>query len=367
MRTRPKLLVIALVALVGVLVFWGGNWLWPKKITVVVDAPLMSKLIFDPSDMDAARFYFEENPESRLQLKELYYDFNPETSAPRFEEAIKDGHQFFVTTQPSSTLVQSAYLFADRGPLVINTSATSPTMTGKDDYMLRIIADAQQEQQAIADYINTLPGSRLLVLQDSANAAYTDPGFKHFVRQLGTQGRWQVTHERFEFETFTPENLAAIMSEPFDALYVLGGDFQASMGNIVQLFYQKYPNAPIVLTPWARSNAIFEMAGPAINNLVLVSHHPSKAADPAIADYLKRFHARFGYQPMAMALMVRQALEILEQAVSEGYNTPEQVRQFLLSQPELKTSLGDIRFDEFGDMQQTFHPIKNLDAELRNP
>ena len=189
MQTRRKFLVIALATLIAVVALWAGTMLWPKKITVVVDAPLMSKLIFDPSDMDAARFYFEENPDSHLQLQEVYYDFNPENSAPRFESLIDEGHQFFVTTQPSSTLVQSAYLFTRSGPLIINTSATSPTMTSKDDNMLRIIADAEKEQQAIADYINTLPGSRLLVLQDSANAAYTDPGFKHFVRHLGTEQR----------------------------------------------------------------------------------------------------------------------------------------------------------------------------------
>lgn len=367
MQTRHHVFLVLLAALIAILAIWAGAMLWPKKVYVVVDAPLVSKLIFDPSDMDAARFYFEENPDSRLQLHEVYYDFDPDSSAPRFEGLIKDGHKFFVTTQPSSTLVQSAYLFASPGPLIINTSATSPTMTGKDDNMLRIIADAQQEQQAIADYINTLPGNRLLVLQDSANSAYTDPAFKHFLSQLAEQGNWQVTHERFKFETFKPENLDPVMSKPFDALYVLGGDFQASMGNMVQLFYQKHPQVPIVLTPWARSNAIYQTAGPAIDNLVLLSHHPSKASDPAVADYFKRFHERYGYQPMAMALMVRQALEILEQAVAAGHDTPAAVRQFMLSQPELKTSLGTIKLNESGDMQQTFHPIKELKRELESP
>lgn len=361
---RNKLILAALLAIAVLIGLWGARMVWPQKITVAVDAPLMSTLIFDPSDMDAARFYFEEHPDSRLSLKEVYYDFDPETSTPRFLGLIKDGVDFFVTTQPSSTLVASAYLFERPGSLLINTSATSPTMTGKDDQILRIIADAEQEQEAIAQYINSLPGRRLLVLQDNANAAYTDPAFRNFVRHLGQQNQWQVTHERFKFETFTPDELADIMSEPFDALYILGGDFQASMGNIVQLFYQQHPNAPIVLTPWARSNLIYQTAGPALQNMVLISHHPSKSDDPAIANYLDRFKSRYGYQPMAMALMVRQALEILEQAVAQGHTTPKAVKKYILSQGQIETSLGSVSLDQFGDMRQTFHPINNLAAEL---
>lgn len=364
MQTRQKVLVTVLAVFVVGAALWATDLLWPKKITVAVDAPLMSKLIFDPSDMDAARFYFEENPESRMQLKERYYDFDPTGSEPGFRAALEDGVQLFVTTQPSSTLIASTNLFATPDAIVINTSATSPTMTGKDDYMLRIIADAQQEQAAIADYINRLPGERLLVLQDSANAAYTDPAFKYFIRALQQTNRWQVTHERFKFETFKPDNLAAIMDQSFDALYVLGGDFQASMGNMMQLFHQRHPQAPMVLIPWARSNAIYETAGPAIDNIVLLSHHPGKSSNAAIADYLNRFKARYGYQPMAMALLVRQALEIYEQAIAHGHTTPEEIKAYILSQDELTTTLGQIKLDQFGDAKQTLHPIDDLATEL---
>ena len=180
MQTRQKRMIALLAAAICLIAIWAAATLWPNKVTVAVDAPLMSKLIFDPSDMDAARFYFEENPDSRMQLKEIFYDFDPQHSGPRFEAAFEEGVEFFVTTQPSSTLTASSHLFATPGPLIINTSATSPSMSGQDDYMLRIIADARQEQKAIAEYVGTLPGQRLLVLQDSANAAYTDPAFKFF-------------------------------------------------------------------------------------------------------------------------------------------------------------------------------------------
>jgi branched-chain amino acid transport system substrate-binding protein len=366
MKTHLKALLVTLVLGVVALTYWAITHQSNKKIIVAVDAPLVSRQIFDPSDMDAARFYFEETPDSQMTLKEIFYDFEPSTSSARFEAAIKEGVPLFVTTQPSSTLTASSHLFAAKGPLLLNTSATSPLMTGKDDFILRIIPDAKQEQMAIADFINTLPShGQLLVLQDSNNSAYTDPAYRYFAKQLGQTKHWTITPEKFPFDRFRPESFDALMAEAFDAMYLLGGDFQASMGNMAQLFYQHHPDKPIVLTAWARSNAIYETSGPAIDNMVLLGHHPAKGQDPAIADYLSRFKQRFGYQPMAMALLVRQALEILEQAIKAGHTEPADIRQYLLEQPVLTTTLGTISFDAFGDVKQSLHPIKHLNNELR--
>ena len=56
-RTTIGLLLLA-AGLVGT-VYWAITSVTPKKITVAVDAPIMNKRIFDPSDMDAARLYFD--------------------------------------------------------------------------------------------------------------------------------------------------------------------------------------------------------------------------------------------------------------------------------------------------------------------
>ena len=365
MTKRTKLLVlIACLATLALAYVWYDSTR-ARPLLVVVDAPLANKRLFDPSDMDATRLYFEETPNSAWRYEALYYDFVPEESAPLFEEALAQGAEFFITTKPSSLLTQSAHLFEQPGALIINTSATNTLMTGKDDYMLRIIADARGEQQVIAEYIHGLPGSRLLILQDQANAAYTDPAYEFFRERFDALGGWHVSHDRFLFERFDPSAVAALLDEPFDVLYLLVGEFQASTGNLAQLFHHHNPDAPIVLTPWARSDAIFENAGPAIDQLVMLSHHRAQADDPAIADYLQRFRSRFGYQPMGMALLQRQALEMLEQAYAQGHRTPSAVRRYLLSLPYIETSLGTIELDQYGDRIPQLHVITDLKSELR--
>lgn len=74
-----------------------------------------------------------------------------------------------------------------------------------------------------------------------------------------------------------------------------------------------------------------------------------------MAAYLQRFQQRFGYSPNALAIGTRQSIELLDQALASGARSPAEVKRYLLSKPEHRTSLGSIRFDRSGDVQARFH------------
>ncbi len=255
--------------------------------------------------------------------------------------------------------------FKEPSALAIVAAATSPVLTGKDDYTLRIIADAEQEQRSIARYVNNMKGERILVLQDEGNLPYTDPAFKFFSEELETLGKWRIVHSKLVVSNFSPDELTPIMKEHYDALFILAGSYQAAIGNIAQLFHYLHPNAPILLTPWARSPGILENAGPAISKIILPSQYPSRHDDPSLDSYFSRFQNRFGYEPHAMTIGVRQALELLDIAFSKGYRTPEDVKNYLVSVKIHETSLGLISFDQYGDVAQPFYFTVDLERELK--
>ncbi len=235
----------------------------------------------------------------------------------------------------------------------------------KDDSLLRIIPDAVREQRTMANWVNQLPGQRLLVLQDTGNLAYTGPAFEVFSAELAALGPWRIEHRPLRVAEFKPDDYQALMAEPYDALYILAGSFQTAVGNIAQLFHYLHPEAPILLTPWARSPAILETSGDAIDRITLASVYPSRHQDAKIEDYFRRFHARFGYDPHAMTIGVRQALELLDEAFAQGYDTPEEVKQYLLSVPVHQTSLGPIAFDGSGDVEGHLFFLTDLQQELQ--
>ena len=343
-------------------------WWWSQRedtIAVGIDAPLDADILFDPIGPNASAFFLDENPDTLIRPRMLYYGTKPGDGQTLFEEAFDEGVKFFITTQPSSIFVGNAPKFRDGRALVINTAAVSPATSGVDDYVLRIIPDAATEQRAVAAYLDGMPGGRLLVVQDTKNAAYTDPAYDVFASEIARGGKWQVTRHPMEIAAFRPEELRAQMAEPFNALYVLAGDFQAAIGNIAQLFHSLHPEAPILLTPWARSPRILDVAGAAVGKITLASPFPARAESPSLDDYLRRYEDRFGYQPQVMVTNMRQALELLDSAFARGHRTPESVRDYLLSTPVHETTFGPVSFDAYGDTTKQFYFIGDVVRELQ--
>ncbi len=345
----------------------GALWLRPRPPNVVgLVGWSMSGAVVGSSEMHAAELFLVEHPDSRIRAIAVNDEWDPAKTVPALEVAMQqENARFFISSHPSNCAVASMGIFSTSHALMINTASTSPMLTGKDDYILRIIADANQEQRAIARYIQTLPGARLLVIQDTGNLPYTEPAFAAFATELRADGHWEITHRAILVSEFNPTELQPLMAEEFDAIYILAGSFQAAIGNIAQLFNYYHPAAPIVLTPWARSPTILEIAGGAIDHIVLPSQYPSRRDNPMIDAYFSRFEAHYGYTPHAMTIGIRQGLELLAEAFAQGYQTPEETKRYLLSTPTHQTSLGTISFDAYGDVKTDFYFITDVRAELK--
>ncbi|SIT65941.1 branched-chain amino acid transport system substrate-binding protein [Ectothiorhodosinus mongolicus] len=367
----------------ALLIAFAVLWLDSRAVIVGVDAPLTDYRLFDPTEMDALRLFKKENPRSRIAAVPGYYDFNIDSGRAAIEDMITAGARFIVTTQPSSTMVGSIDRFTDGEVLLINTSSTSLLMSDKDDYILRIMPDLAIEQNFIASVIRDMPGRRLLVVQDAGNAAYTDPAYEQFRLALHApspdqaasteqtpspnqaQNSWDITHVRMVYHDFDPTEYRDIIAQGYDALYLLGGDFQTATGTIMHYFHSNNPDARIILTPWSRSAEILKLSGDALAQTILVSHFPSRRDNPAIDSYLTRFEREFDYTPQFMAIKIRQALELVDAAFRQGHTTPAAVKSFLLQQTPHQTSLGSIHFNRYGDVQHGFYLLKDLERELR--
>lgn len=335
----------------------------PKKTVVIgFDAPLSVRAAFDPSEQDAAIFYLEENPNSLLKPQPFFYEFDPKQARGLFLEAKAQSIPFFITTQPSSLAVASIDVFSDDSILNINTSATSPAISGIDDYILRTTPDVIAEQTAIANHLLNQSERRLLVLQDSQNAGYTDPAWEVFSAQFQAADDWEITHERFSFVDVSAADHQRVVNRPHEAVYILAGDFQTSIGLLAQLFHTQNPEAPIYLTPWATSGAIIERIGPAGQQVIVFTQSVSEADHVALQQFNERFIKRFGYQPNGMAPRITVALEMLEEAVKNGHTTPASAKRYLLNRGAIKTSLGTLSFDQYGDLKDAKFNARPLSA-----
>ncbi|MFN7819336.1 MAG: ABC transporter substrate-binding protein, partial [Cyanobacteriota bacterium] len=272
---------------------------------------------------------------------------------------------FFISTHPSSHALASLGEFSKGDALAINASAASSALSGHDDYFLRVVPDVLHEQHAIAQAVHRLPGPRpgqlsrrrLLVLQDTANPAYGDTALVAFRAELERLGGWQLEVRRLRVSDFEPRRDRDLLRGDYDAAYILAGMFQPAIGNLSQLFHHTHPQAPILLTPWARSPAVIGNLGEARAQTLLAIQLHGRGRKPEVKRYFERFRRRFSYSPSTLSIGVRQALELLDQALESGASSPVEVKRFLLSRPQHRTSLGTVSFDANGDQNATFYII----------
>ncbi len=164
MKKLPLLFAVLVMVAVS-LVFLRWKFHTVPVIPVGMVGWLASGAVVGSSEMHASDLFIEEHPKSRIRIVFVDDEWKSELAATVIQEAMKNGVRFFISAVPSKCTVASIHLFADSRALQITTGSAAPALTGKDDFLLRIIPDAVQEQRAIARYVSQLPGKRILVLQ----------------------------------------------------------------------------------------------------------------------------------------------------------------------------------------------------------
>jgi branched-chain amino acid transport system substrate-binding protein len=364
---KPRRLGLALVLAAAVGGAMALAWWRQRPVPVAVDLLLVGGAAWDPTSRNTAELFLEERP-GRGRRMHLVNLFNwPDVARSPVGIAVlkRQGVRFFISTHPSSHAVASLGEFRSGDALAINASSASSALSGRDDYFLRVVPDVLQEQRAIALALHRLPDRRqnplarrrLLVLQDTANPAYGNTALVAFRTEMERLGGWQLEVRRLRVSGFEPQRDRGLVRGDYDAAYILASMFQPAIGNFSQLFHNAHPRAPILLTPWARSSAVIGNLGAARASTLLASPFPARRQSPQINSYVERFQRRFGYSPSALSLSTRQALELLDQALESGASSPDDVKRFLLSRPQHRTSLGPVGFDAFGDHTAPFFII----------
>lgn len=362
MIRRPLLLAVAIAgAIAGAIAL--GVWWRQRPVLVAVDLLLVRGAAWDPTARNSAELFLEDRPRSRIRLVSLFNDSEPANSPASIARLKKRGVHFFLSTHPSSHALASLQEFRGGEALAINAAAASYSLSGRDDDFVRVVPDVRQEQRAIAQAVHRLPIARtsqrsprrVLVLQDTTNPAYGTTALAAFRDELERLGGWELVVCPLRVRDFAPGRDRKLLMADIDAVYVLAGKFEPAIGNLSQLVHQIHPGVPILLTPWARSPDVIGRIGPARASTLLASSFPARRDSEAVRHYLERFEQRFGYSPSALSLSTRQSIELLDQALASGAQTPSQVKRYLLSRRVHRTSLGPVQLDRFGDSSARFY------------
>lgn len=317
--------------------------------------------------MAAVKEFEQTHPSSPIQVVPFDDGWDPIRTNEAYRVVRDKDIRFLITSHTSTCAVEIADDINQDKRLTIITGATTTKLNGRDDYILRIIPDANQEQHYIAEKIANLKPKRLLIVRDLSNSGYTIPAQEAFLSELNKLSplvRIQTVDfdaNNLSLSTFDP----LFTSTPFDILYLLIGGYKNVAGNIAQYFYQFQQNSVIVFTPWMNNKELLTSGGPALTQAIIPSLFPPRKEDPRIDDYMTSIETKFRLSPTIISLKVYQALELLHLALNSGATTPEQAKTWLLSQKTIETRLGPIFFDTYGESSSDYCFITNIPEEFK--
>ena len=338
-----------------------------QKIPVALLTKLNAGSIIGTSEIAAVKEFERTHPESLIQVVPIDDGWDPVRTKEAYSLVRKNDIKFLITSHTSTCAVEIVNDINQDKRLTIVTGATTTKLSGKDDYILRIIPDANQEQRAIAHKIAELQPKRLLIIRDISNPGYTLPAQEAFLSELNRlYPQILVRSQDIDANQLTLRDLDSIFSsEVYDTLYLLIGGYKNIAGNIAQYYYNFQPKTTIVFTPWMNNKELVNTAGPALAHAIIPSLFPSRTVDPKIEAYMSSIETYFRLSPTIISLKVYQALELLNLAFNAGARTPLKAKTWLLSQKTIETRLGSISFDAYGESSAEYDFITDIAGELK--
>lgn len=318
--------------------------------------------IVGTSEVNVAKGFIEEGNISDIIIIPFDDGWDAEKTKAAYEEIKKQNIDIIITSHVSKCAMEIADKSNRDKKLTIVTGATTNLLSDKDDLILRVIQDVEQEQASIAGFITQKNVKKILVVRDTDNDAYTVPAYNFFKKNLKDVECKNVEFSVSKMDMSKFDEL--FKNNDFDLLYILVGGYKSNCGSLAQLAYKYHPDLPILYTPWMKSPRIIETAGNSIKNSIMPSHYPPRGMNKNVDNFIDKYKQTYNIPPTYISLNVRIALEILHEAIDAGNKTPESIKEYILKKSRFKTSLAEIEFNKYGDTHGKLYFITDIIKEF---
>ena len=360
---NKKYFSLSLILLIFFLFFFIYSCGLKSKIKVAIMSKFDRASSVGESEVLMAKLYLEQNPKSRIDIK--FYDdgWDPKKAQITFEEVINDNIKFIITADTSTATLAYYDRLVKEDIFCINCGATSTLLSNKDDNLFRIIPDLFYEQLQIANYINSLNGKNLLLIVDTQNKNYTYPSFEYIKDHVSTK---KIQTLFIDGELFNIEAVKKSLSgKRYDICYFLVGSGMVKIGAIAQILYNTNAHCHFIFTPWVISVGIAITLGPAINNCTFASLYQSPDNNKDFNQLINVFKSKYGFSPTITSYKIYEAMQILDRAFSNHCTDPKSVKNYFKENPNQKTLLEEIVFNEYGDCISDIYFLKEIEKIIK--
>jgi branched-chain amino acid transport system substrate-binding protein len=296
------------------------------------------------------------------QLEAVIYDdaCDPKQAVAVANKIVNDGIGFVLGHLCSSSTQPASDIYEDSRILMITAASTSPEITERGYKMVfrTIGLDSHQGPTAanfIADHIKP---KKIAVIHDKQQYG---EGIATAVKQTLEQRGHQIA--LFEGISKGDKDFSALIAKLKQAEvdFVYYGGYHPELGLILRQSAEKGFNAKFMGPEGVGNADISAIAGQASEGL-LVTLPPSFDQDPANQALVEAFRAEGKDPSGAFILTAYAAVQVMADAMKATGGTDTNAIQAYIRQNSFNTPIGQIRFDEKGDLKAFDFVVYNWHA-----
>lgn len=240
--------------------------------------------------------------------------------------------------------------------VMLSPTASTPELSGLDDYFFRLIYSLVDRAHALAQHIYLgRQITRIAVIYDADNTAYSKPYADAFAGQYQSLGGKLVAEADFSSKAqpdFTPLVAQLRASNP-DGLLIIASDIDTAL--IAQRIRLMDWPLPLFTSAWAQTETLINNGGQAVEGLEIEIANASNDQSPDYVAFKGRYQARFGQSPSFGATSGYEAAQVVAAALLKTGGKADGLAQALVGIKDFKGLSDTFSFDRNGDVSRPFH------------
>src|SRR5579872_6879403 len=242
----------------------------------------------------------------------------PEQAAVAVTKLItQDQVQVVLGEVASSLSLAAAPLCQERKIPMITPSSTNPKVTQVGDYIFRVCFIDPFQGQVMADFaMQHLKAKTAAILRDQ-KSDYSMGLADFFIKRFKEKGGSIVIDQSYvASDVDFKSQLTTLREKKPDVVFVPG--YYTEVGLIAQQARELGIKAPLLGGDGWDSSKLYEIGGKALDGCYFSTHYSSESTDPKVQDFVKKYQAKYGQVPDALATLGYDAAGVLAEALKRA-------------------------------------------------
>lgn len=263
----------------------------------------------------------------------------------------------------TSNMAELTIPFIDENKvLMISPTIATSSLSGMDDYFLRLIPSTEEQAKRIAMEIKKLDLKDILIFYSNGNLLFAQSLSDYLVKQLGDSDIQVKMMESIKIEdpSAYKEIADSIDKTESDGLVIIASaDIVYNLG---QELYLLNSQKNVFLPAWSMTNDLLRRGGAAVEGFYGVSFIDYSSKAEAYTEFKVLYQKKYGEQPTFSSILSYESVMVLAEALKtvEDFDS-EALKNAILKQSTFQGLQSKITIDSFGDTQRDIflYQIKN--------